>query len=239
MSTNKNVPDAVLNTVTSALLPLISSIWNVGKIKELLPRQIAAQMHHVPPENIIAPKLNVGGPAIEALRYAINDEQLLSLFVNFLAIAMNKDTTATAHPAFVEIIRQLTPDEAKVITLFKQDVALSFVNVRWEFNNPADGKIGGKEVLLNYSHLGLQAQCENPQLGAIYIDNLCRLGLAEMPAFFQFSAPDTYAALEADPIVQSIVLDIQKDPDLKAIIERKGLRITALGHQFIKVCLPN
>jgi len=67
-----------------------------------------------PPDQIVVPKPNVAGPALEALRYTWHEETLSDLYANLLAASsMDKSTADGAHPAFVEIIRQLTPDEAK------------------------------------------------------------------------------------------------------------------------------
>lgn len=65
-----------------------------------------------------------------------------------------------AHPAFIEIIKQLTVDEAKHLSLFINDIALPLVNLRWQYKPNREGKTGGKEVLVHYSHLGDQAGCE-------------------------------------------------------------------------------
>ena len=40
------------------------------------------------------------------------------MYVNLLETAMDKETAANAHPAFVEVVRQMVPDEAKIVQFF-------------------------------------------------------------------------------------------------------------------------
>ena len=229
--------DAVARAVQSALLPIASAVWNAHTARELLNREVALRMKGTPAADILAPIPNIGGPAIEALRYFTHEPLLSNLFVNLLATAMNRVSASIAHPAFVDIIRQLSVDEARLLELFVQDLPLALINLRWEFRAASEGKTGGKEVLVNFSHMGTQAGCEFPLLTATYIDNLCRLGLCDMPAFYHYTSPHVYDAIESDPIVASLVADIESEPERIAMIERKGLRVTALGRQFIRACL--
>jgi len=150
---------------------------------------------------------------------------------------MDKDTAQGAHPAFVEIIKQLTPDEAKLVSLFVNDRMLPIINLRWEFKPNAEGKSGGKEVLVNFSHLGVVSGCEFPDMTPTYIDNLCRLGLAEVPTFWEYTTKGAYDALENDPRIKALITTIENNPEIQPQIERKGLRVTELGKQFARYCV--
>ncbi|WP_452178439.1 Abi-alpha family protein [Ideonella paludis] len=54
------------------------------------------------------------------------------------------------------------------------------LNVRREYKQQTPEKSGGKDVMINFSLLGQEANLEFPHLTPTYIDNLCRLGLAEV-----------------------------------------------------------
>jgi hypothetical protein len=150
---------------------------------------------------------------------------------------MDKSTAQGAHPAFVEIIKQLTPDEAKLVSLFVNGIALPLINLRWEYKPNQDGKKGGKEVLVHYSHLGVQAGCEYPHMTPTYIDNLCRLGLAEVPTFWEYTTKGVYEALENDPQVKAHKASIEANPEIQPVLEKKGLRVSELGKQFARACV--
>jgi hypothetical protein len=227
----------VAKTIHIALAPVSALVWGYDQVKEFVSTKVADRLKNVPPENIVTPKPNIAGPALESLRYTGHEPSLSELYANLLAAAMDKSSAEGAHPAFVEIIKQLTPDEAKLVGLFLQQIPFPLLDVRWEYKNPTEGKSGGKEVLVNFSHLGKIADCEFPHLTPTYIDNLCRLGLAEVPAMFEYTAKNVYDELENAQVVQQIKSQIESNPELKAILNRKGLRVTVLGKQFAQICV--
>lgn len=226
----------VAKTVHLALAPVSALVWGYDQIKEFVSTKVAERLANVPPEDIISPKPNVAGPALESLRYTGHESLLSDMYANLLAASMDKNTAQGAHPAFVEIIKQLTPDEAKLVGLFVYSIPFPLLNVRWEFRNPADGT-GGQDILVNYSQLGSIAKCEYPQMTPAYLDNLCRLGLADIPTFFQYTAKGVYDPLENDPAVKNLVATLEADPKRRPFIDRKGLRVTQLGSQFARICV--
>ena len=227
----------VAKTVHIALAPVSALVWGYDQVKEFVSTKVADRLKNVPPENIVTPKPNVAGPLLESLRYTGHEQSLSDLYANLLAASMDKSTAHGAHPAFVEIIKQLTPDEAKLIGLFVHDMPLPLLNVRFEYKNPTPEKTGGKDVLVNFSQLGVIAQCEFPQLTPTYIDNICRLGLAEIPAMQQYTGKGAYDHLENAPEVQQQKLQIEQNPEFKCTIEQKMLRVTELGKQFARICV--
>src|SRR5690606_33427338 len=54
-------------------------------------------------------------PAIQQLSYSHNNEVLRNLYANLIASSMIVNKKPLVHPAFVDIIKQLTPDEAKFL----------------------------------------------------------------------------------------------------------------------------
>jgi hypothetical protein len=227
----------VAKTVHIALAPISALVWGYDQIKDFVSSKVAERLKHVPPENIVSPKPNVAGPALEALKYTGHEESLRDLYANLLAASMDRATSDGAHPAFVDIIRQLTPDEAKIVSLFLRDMPFPLLNVRWEFKEQTEEKKGGKEVLVNFSLLGEVAGCEFSHLLPAYINNLCRLGLAEIPPIWAYTSPGVYDSLEKSAVVLDIKAEIELNPELTVSVERKGLRVTELGKQFAHVCV--
>ena len=227
----------VAKTVHIALAPVSALVWGYDQVKEFVSTKVADRLKNVPPENIVTPKPNVAGPVLEALRYTGHEPLLSDLYANLLAASMDKATANGALPAFVEIIKQLTPDEAKLVGLFIHEIPFPLLNVRWEYKTPTPEKTGGSAVIVNFSHLGIITHCEFPQMTPMYIDNLCRLGLAEIPAMYQYTGIGVYDPLENAPEIQQKKSEIEQNPELKFVLERKGLRITELGKQFARICV--
>ena len=72
----------------------------------------------VPPE--------VGVPVLERLAY-VTDEELSDLYINLLVKASMADTVHFAHPSFVHLINNLSPDEAKLLKEFRTRNSVPFV----------------------------------------------------------------------------------------------------------------
>jgi hypothetical protein len=227
----------VAKTVHIVSAPVSALVWGYDQIKEFVSTKVADRLKNVPPEDIITPKPNVAGPALEALRYTGHESSLSDFYANLLAAAMDKATAQGAHPAFVEIIKQLTPDEAKLVKLLVGDLVLPLLNLRWELKPNPEGRTGGKSVLMNFSHLGVIAGCEYPQMTPTYLDNLCRLGLAEIPAFGEYTTKSVYDSLESDPVIKAVMAELEKNAEITPVLERKHLRVTELGKQFARTCV--
>lgn len=227
----------VAKTVHVVLAPVSALVWGYDQVKEFVSTKVAERLKNVPPENLVTPKPNVAGPALEALRYTGHESSLSDLYANLLAAAMDKSTAQGAHPAFVEIIKQLTSDEAKLVALCVSGIPLPLVNLGWRYKPNPEGDTGGGEVLVNYSHLGVQARCEYPEMTPSYIDNLCRLGLAEVPFYFEYTLKGIYDSLENDPKVKALKADIEGQTGINPVLTKKGLRISELGKQFARICV--
>jgi hypothetical protein len=227
----------VAKTVHIALAPVSALVWGYDQIKEFVSNKVSERLRNVPPEDIVTPKPNVAGPALESLRYTGHESSLSELYANLLAASMDKATASGAHPAFVEIIKQLTPDEARLVGLFVHPMAFPLLNVRWEFKHQTPDQTGGHDVLVNFSLFGAQARLEFPQLMPTYIDNLCRLGLAEVPGMFEYTSKGIYEPLENAPVVLKVKAQIEANPEWSPTIQRKGMRVTELGKQFAAICV--
>lgn len=227
----------VAKTVHVILAPVSALVWGYDQIKEFVSTKVSERLKNVPPENLVSPKPNVAGPTLEALRYTGHESSLSDLYANLLAAAMDSSTAEGAHPAFVEIIKQLTSDEAKIVSLFVREIPLPLLNLRWEFKPNQEGKSGGRTVLAHYSHLGNIAGCQFPHMAPTYIDNLCRLGLTEIPEFGEYTAKGVYDALENDSLVKEHKASIENSPETQPMLERKALMVTELGKQFARICV--
>ena len=98
-----------------------------------------------------------------------------------------------------------------------------------------DGK-GGVDALSHFSLLGYEADCGFPESTPNYLDNICRLGLAEIPAIFQYTSPGVYTELENHPTVLALKEEVEK-ADRAFRVQMQGLRVTNLGKLFCKACV--
>ena len=233
----------IAKTVHIALAPISVLVWGYEQMKDFVSTKVTERLKNVPPENIVTPKPNVAGPVLEALRYTGYEVSLSDLYANLLAASMDKMTAEKAHPAFAEIIRQLTPDEAKVVTLlldWKLELPLLTVGrVRTIVSRIDSSRLVNEWEfeLVNFSYVGEMANCEHVHLVPSYIDNICRLGLAEIPVHMSYSDPNTYERLKNASQVKTAVAKIESMEGWQAEFEMRAIKVTEFGKQFTSVCV--
>lgn len=225
--------ETVGRAVNVALLPLKGLVWSFEEIEKFFTPKLIHNLKDVPLEDIVPPKLHVAGPAIEALRFTGHEESLSDMYANLLATAMDKNTADGAHPAFVEIIKQLTPDEAKLIAYFMDSKPFPLITVRSESKTGG----GGFDMQKNVSLFGSVANLELSNLVPTYLDNLCRLGLINIPESYSYTGPNVYDELEKLEIVVMAKNFIEHNQDRACKLERGAVVVTNLGKQFGSVCV--
>ncbi|MBI2900831.1 MAG: DUF4393 domain-containing protein [Planctomycetes bacterium] len=224
--------ETVAKAIGVALLPVSALVWGYEKIRDYLLPALAQRLAKTPEEHLQTPSPLVAGPALEGLRFAGHEPSLRELYANLLATSIDATTARDAHPAFVQILRELSPDEAKVIALFAARESFPLINLRIQVKDP-EGQI---ERYRHFSLLGKDAACARPGLVPTYIENLCRLGLLEIPPLRYLVDSTLYEPLESDPDYKSLVAAVQQK-DGQHLTERELLRITSMGRQFLRACV--
>jgi hypothetical protein len=107
------------------------------------------------------------------------------------------------HPAYVEIVKQLCPDEARIFTYLNQYPDKQPEKGLPYFDIHIPARDGYDVIDRNISHLGTDAECEHAELTPSYIDNLCRLELLGKVTEGSYIAdPKAYKRLEKDPDIK-------------------------------------
>jgi hypothetical protein len=222
----------VSKLITIALTPVSGLVWGYEQIKAFVQSSLEKRLKNVPPENIIPPDTSIAGPTLEALRYSSNKEDLREMFANLLATAMDSATASTAHPSFVEIIKQISPDEAKIISLLTDDISKPIIAVRAYTKDVDHYAI----PLINFSMLPYLCNCIYPEQGPSYLDNIHRLGLAEITYESYHTYPNAYEPLERHPTVSELISRINQ-LDKRPEIKRGAFTRTNFGKKFYDACI--
>jgi hypothetical protein len=243
----------VTKLVNVALTPLSLLVWGYDRIKDYLEATLAEKLKDVPPERIVTPSPAVAGPAVEALRFAANEPTLREMYANLLATGMDANTAQNAHPAFVEILKQLTPDEARLLAFLYSGHEIDFKQpalVSGRIELMAGGRSYTKEVT-RYSLFHQSAECSYPHLVDSYYDNIRRLGLIDIlqpEVDVDMGYPVKNISLEHQAIEYATKCTVE-------MLEKKGLQVpkpaipynfhffgeflylTSLGEQFYHACI--
>lgn len=222
--------EVVAKTVNIALAPIKAMVWGYEKIEKFVTTKVAEKLKNTPEENITTPSPQIAGPAIESLRYSGHDSNLRELYANLIANAMDKETLHKAHPAFVEIIKNISSDEAILLKAFISVEQLPLIDVQATLK---DGN-GYSTITPNFSHITKLVTITRPDLIPTFIDNLCRLGILEIPAMVTITNNNVYEPLENDSSLEDTKLLIETVMQRKMDFLRKVLRTTSFGKQFIQ-----
>ncbi|RQQ24572.1 DUF4393 domain-containing protein [Burkholderia stagnalis] len=84
-------------------------------LQDRLARHISSSVGRVPEGRRVEPVESIALQIIDRLKFQEDGSQITELYLNLLARAMDKERVGEAHPAFVQIISQLAPDEALLI----------------------------------------------------------------------------------------------------------------------------
>ena len=155
------------------------------------------------------------------------------MYAKLLASSMDRKSANGALPAFVEMIKQLTSDEAKLMKLLILPEAFPLLFIRAQSKQPEEG---GYDVATNVTLLGESAQLSAPEMTPTYLDNLRRLGLIEIPDNYEYTDKSLYTELENSRDVLTYKRQIA-EWDLIFTSTRSAVKLTSLGEHFGKVCI--
>lgn len=136
--------------------------------------EVKSGIEKIPEENIQEPKMSVVGPALEASKFYIEEDEIRGMFAKLIASSMDNSKSADIHPSFSEMIKMLSPLDAQNLQTLYQSGDETISKIRKTY----DGNGGFKDV---YSHIYLgNPETQDNHLIAPSIDNLIRLKLIDV-----------------------------------------------------------
>lgn len=116
--TVKNVGQALgtlSSTLNVLLAPISWAVYGFEQIDNIVKEKLKDKLSNTPIEELKEPEANIVIPAYEALRYSLNKEQLKEMYINLIANSMQNNKSDKVHPAFVEVIKQLSAFDAELL----------------------------------------------------------------------------------------------------------------------------
>lgn len=219
--------------VKVSLAPISAIVWGYDKISSYLDEAIPQYFENrkISKEKIISPDPAIAVPTIEAMRYT-NKGILRQMYVDILGASMNQDTADFIHPSFVEVIKQLTPDEAKLIKeLPRKGLHEPLMNIRVEKENTK----GTFMIYRNCGILGYKAGCIFPDRISLYVDNLKRLALVEVPENACLIDEWRYDKIANSDYFNALIVKAEEEG--KVFFEKRMIGLTDYGMLLKEICL--
>lgn len=185
----------------------------------------------IPEEKLEEPEPYVVVPAIQQLSYCYDSKDLREMYANLLVASMNTDTKYQVHPAYVDIIKQLTPDEARWLKYLGENINGIFPCIDIRRNLSEQG--GYLYLLTNFTTVGINQLVSKCDICA-YLENLERLKIVEILDTVKIINNSVYEEIFSDPFYINTVASANQDDNSEIIPHRKAFKLTSFGKNFIK-----
>ena len=221
-------------TINNVLVPLAAINFAFDKAKAyfsgIFQQEIGEKAKHIPPEYIVEPKASIAGPTLQGLAFTNDEPDLKEMYLNLLATSMDGRAASMAHPAFVEIIKQLDSDDARLVKPALQSPGpIPIIQIKLQEKDGSGFNVLHQHIL-NLLDTDTGAMVENPQLPSM-IDNWIRLGLVQVDYQNCLRDPVQYSWADQRPEFLRLAHTYQSEKSTikyqKGIMER-----TELGKRF-------
>lgn len=199
------------------------------KIKEI-DRQLEEKYNNIIDENKTEPRTNILGPAVDVLKYNLEEEHIKEMFINLIGNDLDKTKQSRVLPAYIDIVKQLSYDDANFLKYFKDNQLSLEPIMELQINSPDGGFLNPSNdiVLINNNDLQI--------VPSIIIDNLSRLKIIEInfeKHFYNSSIYDNAFQKFKEQSCLGMISNSYEKLDFS-----KGLiRLTDFGSNFIDICL--
>lgn len=184
-----------------------------------------------PKEEITEVVPEIGVPIGEKIAYVTN-EQLSDMYVELLAKASTASSASLAHPSFVNVINNLSPDEAVLLKTLRTTSALPFVETRLHQN----GKNEWTTLDHLYSPLSKVSGISFPNNVVAYVSNFEGLGIIQVRSDIRMAGDGIYEPLQLES--KERFRGLEDIPELKMQIkfQQGQIVVTPFGRLFLQAC---
>lgn len=208
--------------------------WLINKEESIkvVSEAVHKKLDKVPENKRCTPEAYVAIPTIQQLCISQDSKDLREMYANLLVSSMNKDTKDSVLPGYVNIIGQLSPDEAKLLKFLFKKSTIPALEVRVcvdkenqdEFISSMDCFVEIPDEVIEIS--------DNINS---YIENLQRLQLIRVAKDRHIvNRNEEYNRLQR--AFEEEARDTESLKDKYFTFEKEILEITLLGRSFIKIC---
>ncbi|MGI6695854.1 MAG: DUF4393 domain-containing protein [Christensenellales bacterium] len=201
-------------------------------------KELEANLKRIPDERRVDPDTQTVLAALEESRICLENHVLRAMFTELITSSVDADRSQLTHPSFASIIRNMSRQDALVLSAISNEKVTPVVNINMEYlNSPGRGATLLKNVCLIMPEVN-RKQC------ALSLISLERHGLITLTYDRYYKLEDLYKPFEHLPefLAYSNLPDRLEEnhPDrAQAVLEKGMLEITELGRMFCETCLPD
>lgn len=232
----RSVGRAIGDALEMCLLPITALGYIPKFTKACLEKHLHTfeeKLNQIPEDKKTEIHTQISVPIVQKLLFTTN-ETIAELFINLLTCSANIDMCSNAHPGFVEIISQLSPDEAKIVKYLNGKNDIQYAEIK-AYVKEGDGFVSFLEKSTLVPFL---IKLDFPQNINAYYSNLIRLGILEDKSGTYRISNNKYDEIAAkynfeeyEKLVPSQYKKIE--------VEKSFYEVTPFGKLFITACCSN
>lgn len=202
---------------------------NIDDFKQSMELKIS----NISDENLKEPTMNIVGPAIELAKFYYEEEYYKEMFSNLIAAACDKSRINTIHPSYVDIIKQLSPIDAKLLSMFKYNNTYPMAGLQIK---RLDGIITPCQLyLFDLKDKHNQFDINEYISLTSSLENLIRLGLVIKNSQIHELGYD-YEKFRSDSLYIGFSR-LKNNSEDKIELLRYRLELSNFGNSFVGICL--
>lgn len=200
--------------------------------KKEFKEDLKARLDDIDSDKIVEPKANIIGPALETAKYYYEESYYKEMFTKLIASSCNKDKFNSVHPAFIEIIKQLSPLDAKVLSMFRYNSTYPVAELKAV--NSDNTITPSRHILCDFKNKREEFDINEEFNLPTTIDNLIRLGITiKNKSIIELK----YDYNNFKKHVFYKAFDEAKDNNSRIEIIKYRIELTEMGREFFNICV--
>ncbi len=199
--------------------------------------KLEEKYNKIPKENRVQPRTSIVGPTLDILKYNLDEEHIKEIFINLLSSEMDGRKQNGVLPAYINIINQLSYDDAIFLKQFKDNNTISFCTSK------LISKVQNYVGIKSYTKFMIRKNKNNlfttSMLNELTLDNLTRLNILKVDYDnYYTSKKEEYDTLNKYILNLPITQILQKEnPNCIFECNNGIIELTFFGKKFIDICL--
>lgn len=195
-------------------------------------KELGESIDRIPEDKKVDPTFQVTASALENSKYCVTSEILREMFTNLISSSMNSDTVSLAHPAFPEILKQLSPQDALLLQdiFFSKKDSLPIASMGIQTQNR------GYNIL--YENVFLAPSLDLAEnLISLSLDSLHRVNLITIDYSKHLFEIDAYELLKETVEYKAMQEIISTIPNSTPYFKKGIVKLTSFGQSFCTTCI--
>lgn len=204
------------------------------KMKKALEEMKKKYEKNTPVEYQVEPSSYIALKGVNELNYSLDEEHLKEMFENILISDMDSRKKDRVLPSYLEIVKQLTPNDVKFLKLLKECGSFCAIEIQIKTNGTQGVKHLDEFFVYDYKNKDGKENGKIEKVNSLVVDTLSYLNLIEnkIGTFYPQREKEYNYLFNNTKVLYNLDTSLYTVTHEKCIVE-----FTKLGKNFIDICL--